>query len=288
MNERVVVPEPPRPLAPSPPISRAANAARSPRKYPLIVGLLAILLAIGIAGVWWVLGANGTVQYTTAPVTRGAVTRTVTATGTVNPELTIIVGSYVSGVIQELYCDYNTQVKKGQVCAKIDPRPYQTRGRSGQGQPRGRQGAARKGQGEPRLRQGHLRAHGQAGPDQCRSPRTPSTTPRASTSRRRRRSRSTRQRSSSGRRCSTPRRSISTTPTSFRRWTARWCRATSRMGQTVAASFQTPTLFLIATDLTKMQVDTNVSESDIGGIKAGQQGHFHGRRLSRARRSRAP
>ena len=47
-------------------------------------------------------------------------------------------------------------------------------------------------------------------------------------------------------------------------------RASSRnvtVGQTVAASFQTPTLFLIATDLTKMQVDTNVSESDIGGIK---------------------
>ena len=49
-----------------------------------------------------------------------------TATGAVNPELTIIVGTYVSGVIQQLYCDYNTQVKKGQVCAKIDPRPYQT------------------------------------------------------------------------------------------------------------------------------------------------------------------
>ena len=42
-------------------------------------------------------------------------------------------------------------------------------------------------------------------------------------------------------------------------------------GQTVAASFQTPTLFLIATDLTKMQVDTNVSESDIGGIKEGDK-----------------
>jgi len=41
------------------------------------------------------------------------------------------------------------------------------------------------------------------------------------------------------------------------------------VGQTVAASFQTPTLFLIATDLTKMQVDTNVSESDIGGVKEG-------------------
>jgi HlyD family secretion protein len=46
------------------------------------------------------------------------------------------------------------------------------------------------------------------------------------------------------------------------------------MGQTVAASFQTPTLFLIATDLTKMQVDTNVSESDIGEIKEGNKALF--------------
>ena len=46
------------------------------------------------------------------------------------------------------------------------------------------------------------------------------------------------------------------------------------VGQTVAASFQTPTLFLIATDLTKMQVDTNVSESDIGGIKDGDKAVF--------------
>ena len=46
------------------------------------------------------------------------------------------------------------------------------------------------------------------------------------------------------------------------------------MGQTVAASFQTPTLFLIATDLTKMEVDANVSESDIGGIKPGDKATF--------------
>jgi ABC-type antimicrobial peptide transport system permease subunit len=46
------------------------------------------------------------------------------------------------------------------------------------------------------------------------------------------------------------------------------------MGQTVAASFQTPTLFLIATDLTKMQVDTNVSQSDIGGVKLGRTASF--------------
>jgi len=46
------------------------------------------------------------------------------------------------------------------------------------------------------------------------------------------------------------------------------------MGQTVAASFQTPTLFLIATDLTTMEVDTNVSESDIGGVKEGNKTTF--------------
>src|SRR5207248_11114365 len=46
------------------------------------------------------------------------------------------------------------------------------------------------------------------------------------------------------------------------------------VGQTVAATFQTPTLFLIAEDLTKMQVDTNVSESDIGMVKEGQSAAF--------------
>ena len=52
-------------------------------------------------------------HYTTAPITRGTIARSVTATGTVNPILTIIVGSYVSGVIQQLFCDYNTEVKAG-------------------------------------------------------------------------------------------------------------------------------------------------------------------------------
>ena len=69
--------------------------------------------------------ATTSVRYVTAPVTRGAVMRTVTASGSVNPLTTIQVGTYVSGVIHELYCDYNTLVRKGQRCAKIDPRPYQ-------------------------------------------------------------------------------------------------------------------------------------------------------------------
>jgi len=92
-----------------------------------IVGGLALLFALVGSGLAWRQWASPSkITYVTRTVTRGAVTRTVTATGTVNPVLTIIVGSYVSGAIKRLYCDYNTLVRPGQICAKIDPRPYQT------------------------------------------------------------------------------------------------------------------------------------------------------------------
>jgi multidrug efflux pump subunit AcrA (membrane-fusion protein) len=121
------------------------------RKHWLIAGL-ATLLAVAMAGAaWWALAARSPVHYVSAQVTRGAVTRAVTATGTVNPELTIIVGAAVSGVIKEVYCDYNTRVTKGQVCAKIDPRPYQTVVDQNKAKPGGCESAARKGQGQPCL-----------------------------------------------------------------------------------------------------------------------------------------
>ena len=107
------------------PLVQPSAARHSYRRW--LAGLVVVIVAAGgAAAAWLSFGKSGTVQYVTVPVTQGPVTRAVTATGTVNPELTIIVGSYVSGVIKELYCDYNTQVKKGQVCAKIDPRPYET------------------------------------------------------------------------------------------------------------------------------------------------------------------
>ena len=111
-------------LVPKP---QPATPARPYFGHPWLIGSLSALVVIAaIAVVWWSLSASGTVHYTTAPVTRGPVTRAVIATGTVNPVITIMVGSYVSGVIQTCTCDYNTEVKAGQLCAKIDPRPYQT------------------------------------------------------------------------------------------------------------------------------------------------------------------
>ena len=83
------------------------------QKYWVIAGLSSLLVAAIAATAWWVLGERDNIRYVTAQVTQGAVTRAVTATGTVNPELTIIVGAAVSGIIQELSCDYNTEVKTG-------------------------------------------------------------------------------------------------------------------------------------------------------------------------------
>ena len=229
MNEHIAPDVPQVETAPSlirPAMKPEQNGGRRFRARWLTAGVLSLLLVATAVVIWWEFGANSAVRYTTAPVTRGAIARTVTATGTVNPELTIIVGTYVSGVIQELNCDYNTQVTRGQVCAKIDPRPYQTIVDQSKANLAVAKAQLAKGQGNLTYMQGRVRTGRQARPDQCRSPRMPSTARRAPTIRRWRRSRSTKRRSSSARPCSTPRRSISTTRTSSRRSTAPWSRAT--------------------------------------------------------------
>ena len=67
----------------------------------------------------------GAANYQTAEVTRGSITQAVTATGTLNPVVTVQVGSQVSGNIAKLFADFNSQVKAGQVVAQIDPAIFQ-------------------------------------------------------------------------------------------------------------------------------------------------------------------
>ncbi|HTW39006.1 MAG TPA: efflux RND transporter periplasmic adaptor subunit [Steroidobacteraceae bacterium] len=82
--------------------------------------MLTGLLLIG----WW-LARDPPLRYVTARVTRGDIQRTVTMTGTLNPIVTAQVESYVSGNVKTWTCDYNTIVKAGQICATIDPQPFQ-------------------------------------------------------------------------------------------------------------------------------------------------------------------
>lgn len=259
------------------PIAPQATAPdKSPvkaRRHWLVAGAASLLFVAIAAAAWWALAERSTIHYVSAPVVRGAVTRTVTATGTVNPELTIIVGTYVSGVIQQLFCDYNTQVKKGQVCARIDPRPYQSivdQNRANLAVAKAQLEKDKAGLTYAKLaldRAGTLvqtHAVSQDSYDLAKSTyeqaQAQITFDQATIQ--------LRQASLDAAQINLDYADI-VSPVDGT--------VVSRnvtMGQTVAASFQTPTLFLIATDLTRMEVDANVSESDIGGIKLRNKATF--------------
>ena len=94
-------------------------------RRPLLFGTgVIVLVGLGFAVWWWFIRAPA-LHYVTARVTRGDIQRAVSMTGALNPVVTAQVGSYVSGNIKSWSCDYNTLVKIGQVCALIDPLPFQ-------------------------------------------------------------------------------------------------------------------------------------------------------------------
>ena len=92
------------------------------RKWILIIAVI----AAGAGGYFYFHHNQGdTLNFNTVPATRGELTATVTATGTLNPVVNVTVGSQVSGIINRLYVDYNSIVKSNEVIAEIDPATYQ-------------------------------------------------------------------------------------------------------------------------------------------------------------------
>src|ERR1035438_717353 len=276
MNERII-PEPSEQKISSKlvpfPVTPPVKGKRNPKRNWLIAVMASLLVVAIAATTWWALAEHNTIHYVSMPIAKGAVTRTVTATGTVNPELTIIVGTAVSGIIQELYCDYNTKVKKGQICAKMDPRPYQSVVDENWANLAVAKAQLEKDKASltyARLALGRAanllptHAISQAAYDNAKSTNDQALAQIAfdeAMIQQRQASLDAAQVNLDYADIVSP---VDGTVVS----------RNVTMGQTVAASFQTPTLFLIATDLTKMQVDTNVSESDIGGIKDGNKGIF--------------
>src|SRR6202522_1626028 len=102
------------------------DGTKSRRRRRLLLwtapALLAILAAVAV--VWWH-GRNPPLHYVTARVTQGDIQRAVNMTGALNPVVTAQVESFVSGNIKSWSCDYNTLVTAGQICALIDPLPFQ-------------------------------------------------------------------------------------------------------------------------------------------------------------------
>jgi len=243
-------------VSPSAPAKSIGRTMRARGRW-VTAGVVALAVSAGVA--WWSAHRAAPVHYVTVPAARGPITRTVTATGTVNPVLTIIVGTYVSGVIQNIYCDYNTQVRAGQVCAKIDPRPYQATLDQYSGQLL-RDQAVRDKDRTDLARYQLLASENsiarQQAEDQAYVVNQDEATVKLD------------QALIEGAKLNLNYTDI-VSPVDGT--------VVSRNvtgGQTVAASFQTPTLFLIATDLKKMEVDTNTSEGDMGGVKDGDKATF--------------
>jgi HlyD family secretion protein len=88
--------------------------------------IVMIVLAAGASGAWFYAQSRGsTPRFRSAKVERGPLTATVSATGTLNAVVTVQVGSQVSGQIKELFADFNSQVKRNQLVARIDPEKFQ-------------------------------------------------------------------------------------------------------------------------------------------------------------------
>ena len=102
----------------------AATFRWTKRRFNILIGLGACVLLLGVATWYWWASNIEPVHYKTASVDRGPITSVVTATGTVNPVVSVQVGSQVSGKIAKLFADFNSTVKEGQVLAKIDQQPF--------------------------------------------------------------------------------------------------------------------------------------------------------------------
>jgi len=198
-------------------------------------------------------------QYKTEKADRGNVTMTVTATGTLSAVTTVQIGSQVSGVIAQLYADFNSRVQKGQLLAELDPTPFQQLVEQRRADVTRAQVAVAdaklKYDRERRLMDAGLTAQAEvesakAAYDSARAQVQQAT---ASLSQAQTNVKNTR----------------ITSPTDGIVVDKQY-----EVGQTVAASFQAPTLFEIAQDLTKMQVQADVDQSDIGRIQVGQGARF--------------
>jgi HlyD family secretion protein len=272
------------------------------RKYLI---LSVILLAIFITGGYFfypTIGKQGTNQkFRTVKVDRGEISSVVTATGTINPVTTVLVGSQVSGTIKALHADFNSRVKEGQVIAQIDPAIFDAQVEQGRANVLSAQANLLNAQANLKNGQANLskaeiaivdakrtlernqdlierKVIAQATLDTAQTNYETAIAQREVAKAQLESARS--QVESSKAQVEQVKAGLKVAETNLRYTTIRSpvngivISRNVDVGQTVAASLQAPTLFTIAKDLTQMQVDTNVSEADIGQIGKGQDATF--------------
>lgn len=242
------------------------------KKKKLLI-ILAIAVMAVLAGIIIVFSGSKKIKFKTAKIQKGEITQTVRATGNVNPVTTIIVGTRVSGTIVALYADYNSRIKKGQLIAQIDPTPFENELKHSEAELLNAKATLFKAEvtlkdAERTLkRKQELFKRDLIARSELDDAETAYNTARAQ--------------------YEIALAQVKKAEAGLRQAKTNlgYTRIVSpvdgvviaknvEVGQTVAASFQTPTLFTIAPDLTKMQVDTNVDEADISKIKKGMEVNF--------------
>ena len=240
------------------------------KKYAII--LVAVLLISGIAGFFY-LRRTPEVSYKTVTIERGTIISSVAATGNLSAVTTVQVGTQVSGTIQKLYVDYNSRVRKGQPIAEIDPSLFNASVEQAQGNFLSAEANLQKAKvtladAERTVnRNKKLLADGIISQSDYDVTETAWQSAKAGL------------KAAEGSVAQT-RGSLMQSRTNLHYSVIRSpvdgvviSRAVD-VGQTVAASFQTPTLFTIAQDLTKMQIEVSVDEADISRIKMDQDASF--------------
>ena len=235
-------------------------------KKRYVFTILALLIAI-IAG--YGIFTKQKVKYVTKPLTNCTITQYVDASGTINPVNTVSVGSTVSGLIKAIYVDYNSEVKKGQLLAQIDPANFEAQVQQNQAQIINAQANLAKLQAiadfDAKQYQRYKNLYNRNFVAKSELDQKYSTY------------------MSDLAQINAARAQISQYQASLQ--TAQTNLGYTKiiapvdgtvisrkidLGQPVAASFQAPELFTIAQDLTKMQIEVSVSEADIGKVKEGQ------------------
>jgi HlyD family secretion protein len=221
----------------------------------------AIVLLVGAAVVWWIMPTKASAEgrYTTAALEHGAITQSVAANGTLNPVVLVSVGSQVSGIVQKLYADFNGKVKAGQVLLELDPTLTRAQLQQSEANLSSAQASMDLAQANEERTRGLFaqeyvtRQDLDVAVQVLKAARAQFAVAQAQVVRDRRNMDNT----------------VIRSPVSGV--------VVSRevdVGQTVAASLQSPVLFKIAQDLSHMQIDTSYAEADIGNIRVGQQATF--------------
>lgn len=229
---------------------------------------LSILLFI-IVAILVFANVNPKPKYKLSKIERNTIVETVEASGVINPVKTVSIGSQVSGIISEIYVDYNSQVKKGQILAQIDPALLQAQVNKAQGDVNAARANYQKVrsllaydeknyQRYKRLYEKRYVAKGDV--DLAEATYKSDRAQLNAMSGQIAQSMATLQNNSTNLRYTRIISPVNGVVVS----------RSVDVGQTVAASFQTPTLFTVAQDLTKMQIEVSVSEADIGKVKTGQ------------------